>query len=117
MHHPKLEELTRRDGRYPIEAYEFIGEAIRHTLRPSGGHFSPGQLLRSLPDLARREFGMLAPTVFRAWNVRQTSDVGRIVANLIEAELMTAGPDDAGDDFTDDFDLAAALGGAYRIDW
>ncbi|MGL4554761.1 MAG: Minf_1886 family protein [Gemmataceae bacterium] len=117
MHHPKLEELVRRDPRYPIEAYDFVRDAILHVLRPAaGGAFSAGQLLRSIPELARREFGMLAPTVFRAWNVRRTADVGRVVANLVAAGLMTAGADEAGDDFGD-ADLAPALGDEYRIDW
>jgi uncharacterized repeat protein (TIGR04138 family) len=117
MHHPKLEQLVQRDPRYPIEAYEFIRDAILHAMRPGGtGHFSAGQLLRSIPELARREFGMLAPTVFRSWNLRRTADVGAVVGNLVAAELMEAGPDDARDDFGD-ADLIAALTDEYRIDW
>jgi uncharacterized repeat protein (TIGR04138 family) len=117
MHHPKLEELVRGDPRYPIEAYEFIRDAILHALRPSGtSNFSAGQLLRSIPELARREFGMLAPTVFRAWNLRRTADVGEVVGKLVAAGLMTAGPEDTRDDFGD-ADLIAALADEYRIDW
>lgn len=120
MTHPRLEEIVRGDPRYPIEAYEFVREAILHALRPAGGdggHFSAGQLLRSIPELARREFGLLAPTVFQAWNVRRTPDVGAIVANLVAAGLMTAGPDDGRDDFGEAFDLQAALRDEYRIEW
>ena len=36
MHHPKLEELARRDPRYPIEAYEFVRDAILHALGETG---------------------------------------------------------------------------------
>src|SRR5437763_454823 len=33
MHHPKLEELVRRDPRYAYEAYEFVFAALNHTLQ------------------------------------------------------------------------------------
>lgn len=120
MHHPKLDEIVRGDPRYPVEAYEFVRDAILHAVRPtpgSDGHFSAGMLLRSLPGLALREFGLLAPTVFAAWNVHRAEDVGEIVANLVAAGLMSAGPDDGKDDFRGTFDLQAALSGEYRIDW
>ena len=31
MHHPKLDELIRRDPRYPQEAYQFVYAALAHT--------------------------------------------------------------------------------------
>lgn len=117
MHHPKLEEFVRRDPSYPLEAYDFVRDAIRWVLRSSTtGQFSAGELMLTIPTLARREFGMLAPTVFRGWNLRRSTDIARIIANLVSMELLTAGGDDGLDDF-ENTDLIAALGDDYRIQW
>ncbi len=67
-------------------------------------------------DLALREFGLMAPAVFRAWGVRRTDDFGDIVFNLIAAGLMdpTAADDRAA--FHDQFDLQDGLVDGYRIE-
>ena len=36
MHHPKLDEVVRRDPRYAYEAYEFVFAALAHTQRMLG---------------------------------------------------------------------------------
>lgn len=118
MHHPKLEELVRRDPRFPLEAYEFVREAVMHAMRGRGdADLSARQLLAAVPELARREFGMMARTVFRLWGVNSTEDLGEIVANLVSAGLMSAGPNDCRDEFRAAYDLDAALSGEFSIDW
>src|SRR5688500_10040264 len=97
MHHPKLDDLVRRDSRYAYEAYEFVFTALTHTqalmghrppprellslgptepTRRGGGgggggeeemHVTGKQLLWGIRDLAVREFGLMAPVVFRLW--------------------------------------------------
>ena len=117
MHHPKVEELVRRDPRFPPEAYEFVRAALNHTLSLLGraaaeedhesGHISARQLLEGMRDLARREFGLMARAVLRAWNVNRTDDFGDIVFNLVEAGLVSKTPDEGREDFHDVFDLDA----------
>lgn len=102
MHHPKIEELVRRDPRYPLEAYEFVRAALLHVhelLRQAGtsttadqDHVSPRQWLDGIRDLARQEFGLMAPSVFRTWGVHRTDDFGEIVFNLIDVGLVAALP-------------------------
>jgi uncharacterized repeat protein (TIGR04138 family) len=133
MHHPKLEALLRRDDRYAYEAYEFVFAALTHTLGmlgrkapadPGGGpepvaeefHVSGQQLLAGVRDLALREFGMLARTVFRFWGVNQTDDFGEIVFNLIEAGMMNKTARDDRADFHAVYDLDEALTADYRIE-
>jgi uncharacterized repeat protein (TIGR04138 family) len=127
MYQPKLEEIIRRDPRYPLEAYEFVRAALKHTERMLGQdplanelaqaefHVSGQQLLEGIRDLALREFGMLARTVFRMWGVQRTGDFGQIVFNLIEIGLMSKTDQDDLRDFEDVYDLDEALGG-YRIE-
>ncbi len=127
MHHPKLDELIRRDPRYPPEAYEFLYAALAHTQvllkrrpnQPAGPegecHVSGRELLEGVRDLALKEFGLLARTVFRTWGINRTDDFGDLVFNLVEAGLMSKTAEDNREDFHDVFDLDSALVDDYRI--
>jgi uncharacterized repeat protein (TIGR04138 family) len=129
MHHPKLEEVVRRDPRYACEAYEFVYAALRHTQQMIGReppaemehsregdyHVSGRQLLEGVRDLALREFGLMARTVFRTWGINNTADVGEIVFNLVAANLMSKTDKDNRDDFRDVYDLDQVLVHDYRI--
>jgi uncharacterized repeat protein (TIGR04138 family) len=129
MHHPKLDEVVRRDPRYTYEAYVFVFDALAHTLRMLGrvppregtaepdSHVSGPQLLEGLRDLALREYGLMARTVFRTWGINSTADVGEIVFNLVAANLMSKTPEDTRDDFRDVYDLDQVLVRDYRIDF
>jgi uncharacterized repeat protein (TIGR04138 family) len=134
MHHPKLEEVVRGDPRYAYEAYEFVFAALAHTQKllgripppesvaasPAEGekeyHVSGQQLCEGIRDLALREFGLLARTVFRLWGIHRTADFGEIVFNLIEAGLMSKTDRDSRGDFADVYDLDEALVRDYRIE-
>lgn len=131
MTHAKIEELICRDPRYDYRAYEFVFEALEFAaerlgrLPPEGAevgegapdcrHLSGRELLEGICDLARREFGLMAPTVFRLWGVERTADFGEIVFNLVDAGLMSKTDQDSRADFRDVFDLGQALVGGYEI--
>ncbi len=129
MHHPKLDEVVRRDPRYAYEAYEFVFAALSHTQRILGRlppqeatgeqdyHVSGPQLLDGVRDLALREYGLMARTVFHMWGIDHTSDFGEIVFNLVEANLMSKTSEDNRDDFRDVYDLDQVLVRDYRIDF
>jgi len=130
MHHPKLDEVVQRDPRYAYEAYEFVYAALRHTqgtlgrepptetkqTREGDYHVSGPQLLEGVRDLALREFGLMARTVFRTWGINCTADIGEIVFNLVAASLMSKTDEDNLDDFRDVYDLDRVLVHDYRID-
>src|SRR5262249_5270751 len=130
MHHPKLEELLRRDPRYAPEAYEFVFAALTHTQSMLGWpdaeesakdpnaerHVSGQQLLMGVRDLALREFGLMARTVFHMWGIDRTDDFGEIVFNLVESGLMSKTDKDDRRDFHAVYDLDEALTRDYRID-
>src|SRR5262245_52862590 len=97
MHYTGLAEVVKRDPRYAHEAYEFVFDALEHTQRllgrvppkGTGGeaasqyHVTGQELLQGIRDLALREFGLMAHTVFRLWGVQRTADFGEIVFNLV----------------------------------
>jgi uncharacterized repeat protein (TIGR04138 family) len=127
MHHPKLDELVRRDPRYATEAYEFVFQALGHAQKmlgrvpPSGAaeqehHVRGPELLAGVRDLALQEFGLMARTVFRMWGINSTADFGEIVFNLIDAGLMSKTDEDDRLDFHDVYDLDEALMQGYRIE-
>ena len=101
-----LHDLIRIDPRYPIEAYEFVCEAVSFTQEMLGRepdeddepdtdyHICGEELTRGACELAVHEFGMMAPVVFRMWNVRRTDDIGHIVFNLIRVKKLSQSDDD-----------------------
>jgi uncharacterized repeat protein (TIGR04138 family) len=127
MHHPGIEELVRRDPRYDYRAYEFVFEALRHTMKMLGRppaeegagqgqrHITARELLEAVRDLALAEFGLMARTVFHMWGIETTDDFGEIVFNLVEANLMSKTDEDNRADFHAVFDLDEALVKAYQI--
>jgi len=127
IHQPKLFDIVRRDSRYAYEAYEFVFAALDYTLQALGKqdpekgesgprHVTGPELLRGVRELALREFGLMARTVFRQWGINRTGDFGTIVFNLIDAELMSKTPEDCPADFEDLFDLDDALVRGFRLE-
>jgi uncharacterized repeat protein (TIGR04138 family) len=130
MFHAGLAEVVTRDPRFAYEAYEFLYEALNHTQKmlgrlPSGEvaqgaerqhHVSGPELLAGIRDLALREFGLMARTVFHMWGIQRTDDFGDIVFNLVEAGLMNKTDEDTRQDFHEVYDLDQALVQGYRIE-
>lgn len=122
-----LYDLVRQDPRYPVEAYEFVCEAVSFTQESLGRdpreeddpeadyHISGEELTRGACELAVREFGLLAPVVFRQWNLRRTDDIGHVVFNLIRANLLSQSDRDDIADFHDLFDLDKVLSDGFEL--
>lgn len=127
MRHPDIAEIVRRDRRYAYEAYEFIFEALTHTQKrvgripvegqnPSEEHHVTGrEIVEGAVDLARCEFGMLAKTVFQQWGVLRSDDLGEIVFNLIEANLLSKTERDHRSDFVGLCEMDHALSEGFSI--
>jgi uncharacterized repeat protein (TIGR04138 family) len=129
MHHAGLAEVVRRDPRYAYEAYEFVFQALNHTQKMLGRqpraeqageaephhHVKGPELLEGIRDLALREFGLMARTVFRLWGIERTDDFGDIVFNLVESNLMSKTTEDCRADFHAVYDLDQALVQGFRI--
>lgn len=127
MHHAVLAEIVRRDPRYSYEAYEFLFEALSHTQKRLGRqpraeageagpqhHVSGRELVEGVRELALREFGLMARTVFRLWGIQRTDDFGELVFNLVEANLMSKTDADDRRDFHNIFDFGE-LDRGYEI--
>ena len=124
----ELLDLALKDGRYAWEAFEFSLEALQHAQRMFGKespesseqagpehHVTGRELLEGVCDLARREFGLMAPVVFERWGIRCTGDFGEIIFRLIDASVLYKTDSDKREDFQNVFELEPALTEGYRI--
>ncbi|HEV3439627.1 MAG TPA: Minf_1886 family protein [Gemmata sp.] len=124
---PRILELCRESPHFAYEAYEFVCEAVTFTMKRLGRgsveivpatpdqHVSGAELLRGVCDLAIREFGMMAPVVFKQWGIRTTDDIGTMVFKLINVELLSRSDRDAPEDFHELFDLHRTLAESFEL--
>lgn len=110
-------DLVHRDPRYRPEAYEFVFEALDHTLERRGGgrkHVTGPEIMEGVRLLALEQFGYLARAVMAHWGVRTTDDFGEIVFNLIEADLLQKTANDRREDFAGLYDFEHAFDHAFN---
>lgn len=118
------EQLRAVAGPYPDEAFEFVSEGLGYTVdriheertnaefewvMSVGNHVSGQELCIGLRDFAIKQYGLLAPTVLRRWNVNRTADFGHIVFAMIECGLMSKNESDSIEDFDGIFDFHEAF--------
>jgi uncharacterized repeat protein (TIGR04138 family) len=110
----RLKCVAANDGRYHINAYRFVYEALDYTVKQleRKRHISGRELLEGIRNLALEQFGALAVMVFNIWGVRATADFGNIVYNLVEAEMMSRSEEDSREDFNDVYEFREV----FRID-
>lgn len=105
---------------YPIEAFAFVRDALEHTSNSVHGpdaseatrlsrHVSGAQLCEGIREYAVQQFGRLAPTVLRRWNIHRTDDFGAIVYAMIEAGFLRKTDEDSIEHFRGVFDFAEAF--------
>ncbi len=77
--------------RYPIEAYEFVCEALDYCRQWAAdenetiNHVSGQKLLEFIRELARQKLGKEAKTVLSGWKIYRTEDFGEIVFDMVDA--------------------------------
>lgn len=124
----KILDLIQDDPRYMYEAYDFVCETVTYTQDrlgrvPRDGRRDPGddchvggeELLKGACELAVKQFGMMAPVVFRLWGIHATDDIGELVFNLIKIERLSKSDRDDPADFRDRFDLQSALEDGFEM--
>ena len=128
--HP-LTELLRRDKRYHAEAYIFVFEGLRYAQEQHGlvkarlqdsdddeeedRHVSGQQLCEAIRRYAVEQYGLMAKCVLNTWGIRDTSDFGEIVFNLIDIGQMRKTDSDRREDFNDVFDFDKAFRQGFKI--
>lgn len=113
----RLRAIAEADGRYRVEAYIFVYEALTSAqhLFNRRSHVTGQELCKGIRRLALDRYGRMARTVLESWGVRTTDDFGAIVYVLIDHELMTRTDEDRIEDFHAVYDFEDAFVRNYRI--
>ncbi len=117
-----VRKVWKADGRYRLEAYQFLFDALDKSVRLAGKveaqgperHISGQELLAGMRQHASDLFGPLAAQVWRTWGIKSTLDWGRIVFALVEAKLLNRQETDTIDDFANGYDFDEAFVNHYR---
>ena len=127
-----LHQLVVRDGRYPIEAYFFVRDALSyasdsmelsnqyhhesevyHTAEEH--HLTGQQLSEAIREFALNQFGYMARIVLKNWGIESTSCFGDIVYNMIEIGLMKKSDQDRRSHFDNVYKFEAAFDEQFQI--
>ena len=121
-----LDEIVDLIGLYPREAYKFVQAGLQFTVEKlhaeilndpeANRHVTGQQLCEGLREFALKEWGLLAPTVLRRWNITTTYDFGRIVFALVDHKHMAKTDDDTVEDFRNVYDFKTAFVQHYKIE-
>jgi uncharacterized repeat protein (TIGR04138 family) len=97
------------NGRYPLEAYEFVRKAIREHQQKEPGDVSARELLQAIKGLALEKFGKGARKALAQWKIFRTEDFGEIVFEMVDAGVLSKNPDDSKEDFANGFGFEEAF--------
>ncbi|MBC8108367.1 MAG: hypothetical protein H7Z14_17410 [Anaerolineae bacterium] len=124
-----LQEIVDDLALYPADAFRFVEEGLSYAANEIHGespknkpaslvrrHVSGQQLCEGLRRYALLNWGLLAQTVLRRWNITCTLDFGRIVFALIDAGRMQKTDQDDLEDFRNVFEFKTAFEVDYRIE-
>lgn len=125
-------KLLQEDPRFPIEAYQFVRDALgyaqknmpstkgkdeasRATRSEEDRHLTGQQLCEAIRRFALEQYGFMALTVLNSWGIRKTSHFGDIVYNLIEIGEMKKSKKDRREDFDDVYDFDRVFRDEFHI--
>lgn len=102
-----LDLIIQEDSRYERGAYFFLRQALDYTMklhkkqegRKRESHISGQELLEGIRLFALEQYGPLAKTVFDEWGVRECSDFGELVFNLVDYGVLGKTEEDSRKDF------------------
>ena len=111
-----IAEILEQDDRFHADAYEFVRAGLDFTIKEMdkptegpGRHISGGELMEGIRRFALQEYGPMTLQVLNHWGVRKSEDVGSIVFNLVETNILGKTEEDTIEDFTDVYDFADAF--------
>jgi len=111
-----INRIISRDQRFDREAFLFLKEALDFTVQDvsvkspeNSKHVSATQLLHGFRDLALKEFGPMAATLFSEWGIHRCADIGDMVFMLIQEGIFGKQDNDRQEDFVEIFTFENAF--------
>jgi uncharacterized repeat protein (TIGR04138 family) len=101
-----IRRIVERDPRYKREAYVFLRETLEYTQKMMGQpraddvrHVTGRDLLEGIRRYSLDQFGPMVPTVLGEWGIKSCEDLGEIVFNMVDANLLAKTDTDSREDF------------------
>ena len=110
-----MPRLLKHDARYTKEAYVFIQSAVDFSVQHFAdelvktNHLSCQQLAEGIRVFALEQFGVMAKYTLEQWGLKATIDLGHVVFNLIEFDILAGQPEDKLEDFAFLYDFEEAF--------
>ena len=125
MEKPNFDEAIRslvaEDNRYKPDGYQFLRNALDHTVSSlrkdeliEHRHVSGPELLEGVVEYGLKEFGPMAVAVLESWGIRTGEDIGAMVFKLIVVGAFGRSDEDSPSDFEDVLDLKDELLTPFR---
>ena len=118
--HIAVREVRARDARFAPQAYDFLCEALEHTVKSlkkenaEDRHVTGPELLKGFREKAVLEFGPMAWMVMKEWGVLRSEDVGAMVYQFINIGYFGKNETDSIEDFSDGVSMEEELTRPYR---
>ena len=102
-----IQDFFDQYGKYAPDAYEYVTRAVIGQVESleKHRHLTALEVLQNLRRKLDDDFGWLAPAVLAEWKINCASDIGEIIYDLIEMQILSAAEDDKRSDFDIDFNL------------
>jgi uncharacterized repeat protein (TIGR04138 family) len=111
-----VDQILLKDNRFHRDAYGFMRESLDFTQKLIGKenqgkvrHVTGKELVEGIRQFALNQFGPMTVTVFEEWGIRQCSDFGDIVFNMVEIGLLAKTEKDNRDDFQSGYNFTDAF--------
>ena len=106
--HTMINEFTKRNKKFPADAYFFVLSALDFTTKKSGvlKHISGQQLLEGIREYALQEYGPMTRSVLNHWNIYETAHFGCIVFDLVSLGVIKKTDEDSIEDFSHGYDFS-----------
>ena len=120
--HVDLGRIARDDGRFHVEAFQFVSESLaraadlygKRQLVGTARHLTAIELVTGAVDLAAERWSLLGDVVLASWGIRSASDIGAITFTLIEHGVFSKEPSDRLEDFQAADTLVVAVASRVR---
>ncbi len=102
-----IDNICANDIRYVEKAYHYIAKALSYgkAVLNTEKHMTAKELATSYKDVALAQYGPLALDVLNHWGIYTTKDIGNIVFNRVNGNLLSTSNGDKLEDFDNIFDL------------
>ncbi len=110
-----IEQIVKKDPKYPKDAYNFVREALDFTIKEQkkasdkDHHVTGQELLEGVRNFALQQFGPLTFTVLNHWNLKKCEDIGEIVFNMVSMRILKTTKTDSIEDFKQGYSFKDAF--------